>query len=213
MTSAWAIPPQWSILAPARLSTCCFDQVLAASQRVAGLRSTVPAALSEHLKGTLEQCRPSTPEHAEAAAEAAEASPVTPAPGDGMTPAPAELQGKFAGATAQIPTLRCGQRQACLACQWWGVFTIPPLHARVQKSCGRKETVLSPCPGQSWRRRLRGCSASWLSWRPMRSRHPPTQWRGLPEAWPRRRLLSRRQPERGWQLRLRARPRPSSRRQ
>ena len=126
MARAWtgtSMPLTLFILVPEGLSKCCPDQVLATSQRVAGLRSTVPAALAEHLKGSLEQCRPTTSEQAEAAAEAVGASPVTPAPAKAMTPAPSELQGKFTSATAQIPALRYGQRQhAYLPCQCAGRF-------------------------------------------------------------------------------------------
>ena len=163
---------------PEQLLPC---QVLLASSRVAELRSSVPAAVLEELKGNLEQCRPPAVEQAAAAlhdgAEGANAA---------LSPAPAELQDKFAGATDKMPALR------------WGAG---PLSVELSGEESRVSSALC-ATGPSWRRPWSVCSVLWPSWRPTQRLCRPTRSRGPPEAWPRRlRLQWRRRVQQGACLR------------
>ena len=103
----------WKCAIIRKSSWCCHAQVLAASQRVMQLRSSVPAALSENLREKLEQCRPACePPAAEADAQqdAAEGN------GAALSPAPAELQGSLASAVLKMPTLRSVAPQPLYHC-------------------------------------------------------------------------------------------------
>lgn len=79
-------------------------QVNEAARRVAQLRTTVPKALSNRFKGMLESCRPTPqPEGSDAEQSGeAEAGP----PDASLSPAPLELQDKFAAITNGMPSLR-----------------------------------------------------------------------------------------------------------
>ena len=98
-------------------------QVLAASQRVMQLRSSVPVALSENLREKLEQCRPSLEPSAAAGAPEADAQQDTGECNEAaLSPAPAELQGSFASAVLKMPTLRSGAHLPCSTCMHPYVF-------------------------------------------------------------------------------------------